>query len=154
MTGQAKSSFSCRTGPACRRSILKIALAATSFRLPTGTIWRSGRSIPSPDGRFVYFTAGTGAWRVDLDDFSETQLADFGAVEMREKGMVGAAMGTTALSADGRWWAIPVKAGKVTRFVVIDTADHDLAASFSNAILSAIRSSARTTTISFSTPAR
>lgn len=76
---------------------------------------------PSPDGSFVYFTAGTGAWRVDLDDFSETQLADFGAVEMREKGMVGAAMGTTALSADGRWWAIPVKAGKVSRFIVIDT---------------------------------
>ncbi len=76
---------------------------------------------PSPDGRFVYFTAGTAAWRVDLDDFSETQLADFGAVEMREKGMVGAAMGTTALSADGHWWAIPVKAGNVTRFVVIDT---------------------------------
>ena len=76
---------------------------------------------PSPDGRFVYFTAGTGAWRVDLSDFSETQLADFGAVEMREKGMVGAAMGTTALSADGDWWAIPVKAGKVSRFVVVDT---------------------------------
>ena len=76
---------------------------------------------PSPDGRFVYFTAGTGAWRVGLADFSETQLVDFGAVEMREKGMVGAAMGTTALSADGRWWAIPVKAGKVSRFVVIDT---------------------------------
>ncbi len=76
---------------------------------------------PSPDGRCVYYTAGAAAWRVDLDDFSETQLADFGAVEMREKGMVGAAMGTTALSADGRWWAIPVKAGKVSRFVVIDT---------------------------------
>jgi oligogalacturonide lyase len=76
---------------------------------------------PSPDGRFVYFTAGTGAWRVDLDDFSEVRLADFGAVEMREKGMVGAAMGTTALSGNGRWWAIPVKAGKVSRFVVVDT---------------------------------
>jgi oligogalacturonide lyase len=76
---------------------------------------------PSLDGRFVYFTAGTGAWRVDLDEVSETQLADFGAVEMREKGMVGAAMGTTALSADGHWWAIPIKAGKVSRFVVIDT---------------------------------
>lgn len=76
---------------------------------------------PSPDGRHVYYTAGTAAWRADLVDFSETQLADFGAVEMREKGMVGAAMGTTALSADGRWWAIPVKTGKVTRFTVIDT---------------------------------
>lgn len=76
---------------------------------------------PSPDGRFVYFTAGSGAWKVDLDDFSETQLADFGAVEMREKGMVGAAMGTTALSAGGDWWAIPVKTGKVSRFIVVET---------------------------------
>ena len=76
---------------------------------------------PSPDGRFVYFTAGTGAWKVDLDTFEETQLADFGAVEMREKGMVGAAMGTTALSANGDWWAIPIKSGKVSRFIVIDT---------------------------------
>jgi oligogalacturonide lyase len=76
---------------------------------------------PSPDGRFVYFTAGTGAWRVDLASFEETKLADFGAIEMREKGMVGAAMGTTALSANGRWWAVPVKAGAVSRFVLIDT---------------------------------
>jgi oligogalacturonide lyase len=76
---------------------------------------------PSPDGRYVYFTAGTAAWRADLANFSETQMADFGAVEMREKGMVGAAMGTTALSADGRWWAIPVKTGKIARFIVIDT---------------------------------
>ena len=76
---------------------------------------------PSPDGDFVYFTAGTGAFRVNLDDYTETQLAEFGAVDMREKGMVGAAMGTTALSANGRWWAIPVKVGKVSRFVVIDT---------------------------------
>lgn len=76
---------------------------------------------PSADGRFVYFTAGTGAWRVNLDTFEEEQLADFGDVEMREKGTVGAAMGTTALSASGRWWAVPVKAGKLSRFVLIDT---------------------------------
>ena len=49
---------------------------------------------PSADGRTVYFTAGTSAWRVDLDTFEEEQLADFGAVEMREKGMVGAAIST------------------------------------------------------------
>ena len=76
---------------------------------------------PSADGRLVYFTAGTSAWRVNLDTFEEEQLADFGAVEMREKGMVGAAMGTTALSASGRFWAVPVKSGPVTRFVLIDT---------------------------------
>jgi oligogalacturonide lyase len=77
--------------------------------------------IPSSDGRYVYFTAGTSGWRVDLDTFEEEQLADFGAVEMREKGMVGAAMGTTALSISGRWWAVPVKSGPLTRFVLIDT---------------------------------
>jgi oligogalacturonide lyase len=76
---------------------------------------------PAPDGRHVYFTAGTSAWRVDLDTFAEEELADFGAVEMREKGMVGAAMGTTALSASGRYWAVPVKARACTRFVLIDT---------------------------------
>ncbi|MCC2096526.1 MAG: PD40 domain-containing protein [Hyphomicrobiales bacterium] len=77
--------------------------------------------IASPDGRYVYYTAGAAAWRTDVETFAETQLADFGAAEMREKGMVGAAMGTTALSANGRWWAIPVRSGSVTRFVLIDT---------------------------------
>ncbi|MPZ58321.1 MAG: hypothetical protein GEU91_17870 [Rhizobiales bacterium] len=76
---------------------------------------------PSGDGQHVYFTAGTGAWRVDLDTFVEEQLAEFGDVEMREKGMVGAAMGTTALSASGRWWAVPVKVGNISRFILIDT---------------------------------
>lgn len=77
---------------------------------------------PARDGSAVLFTAGTGAFRLDLSSLEERQLADFGAVEMRAAGMVGAAMGTTALSADGRWWAIPVKVGKGSRFVLIDTA--------------------------------
>ena len=77
---------------------------------------------PSHDGRFVVFVAGTQAIRLDLETLKEEVLADFGAVEMREKGMVGAAMGTTTLSRDDRWWAIPVKAGRVSRFVVIDLA--------------------------------
>lgn len=76
---------------------------------------------PSPDGRYVYFTAGTAAWRVNLDSFAEEQLAEFGDVQMREHGMVGAAMGTTALSASGRWWAVPVKCGQFSRFHLIDT---------------------------------
>ena len=77
---------------------------------------------PSHDGRFVVFIAGAQAIRLDLETLKEDVLADFGAVEMREKGMVGAAMGTTTLSRDDRWWAIPVKVGKVSRFVVIDLA--------------------------------
>jgi oligogalacturonide lyase len=75
---------------------------------------------PSHDGRHVFFVAGTGAWRLDLETLVEECLAEFGAVEMREKGMVGAAMGTTALSSDDRWWAIPVKSKKVSRFHVVD----------------------------------
>src|SRR3954468_22260799 len=63
---------------------------------------------PSHDGSFVYFTAGSGAWRIDCATLEETQLTDFTsrASAMRETGMVGAAMGTTALSRDDRWWAI------------------------------------------------
>jgi oligogalacturonide lyase len=76
---------------------------------------------PSHDGASVFFVAGTGAWRLDLETLQEERLADFGRVEMREKGMVGAAMGTTALSGDDCWWAIPVKKGKVSQFHVVDT---------------------------------
>jgi oligogalacturonide lyase len=76
---------------------------------------------PSHDGRFVFFVAGTRAVRLDLETLCEDVLADFGAVEMREKGMVGAAMGTTTLSRDDRWWAVPVKAGAMSRFCIIDT---------------------------------
>ena len=76
---------------------------------------------PSHDGRHVYFVAGTGAWRLDLASLAEECLVDFGSAEMRERGMVGAAMGTTTLSRDDRWWAVPVRAGAVSRFHVIDT---------------------------------
>lgn len=76
---------------------------------------------PAYHGRYVYFTAGTGAWRVSTENFEEEQLADFGNVPMREKGMVGAAMGTTTLSRDDRWWAVPVNVGDCVRFYVIDT---------------------------------
>lgn len=76
---------------------------------------------PSHDGRFVVFVAGTQAIRLNLDSLREDMLADFGAVEMREQGMVGAAMGTTTLSRDDHWWAVPVKTGKISRFHVINT---------------------------------
>lgn len=76
---------------------------------------------PSHDGRFVYFTDGSGAWRVDAETFREECLVNFGAVRMREEGMVGAAMGTTTLSRCDQWWAVPVKVGSVSRFVVIAT---------------------------------
>jgi len=85
---------------------------------------------PSHDGRYVYFTAGASAWRVNTETYAQDCLFDFGSVPMKEQGMVGAAMGTTTLSRDDAWWAIPVKVGKVSRFYVIDTRTGD-----ANAIL-------------------
>jgi len=76
---------------------------------------------PSHDGRYVYFTIGDGAWRVDTETLKEELLMDFGDVPMREKGVVGTATGTTALSYCDNWWAIPVKVGDVSKFLVVDT---------------------------------
>lgn len=76
---------------------------------------------PSHDGRYVYFTAGTGGWRVNLQTLEEEKLVDFGAVALREKGMVAAAMGTTALSTCDRWWAIKFNVGNEACLNIIDT---------------------------------
>ena len=75
---------------------------------------------PSHDGQHVYFTAGTGAWRVDTETYEEEQLADFGEVALREKGMVGAAMGTTALSCCDRWWAVKFSFGDGACLAIVD----------------------------------
>ncbi len=76
---------------------------------------------PSHDGRYVYFTDRNGAWRVETESCREEQLASFETDNIREEGMVAAAMGTTALSFDDQWWAVPVNLGEVSRFVVINT---------------------------------
>jgi oligogalacturonide lyase len=76
---------------------------------------------PAHDGRYVYFTAGSGAWRVDTMTYAEEQLVDFGQVAMREAGMVADAMGTTALSHDDRWWAVRFGLGDEACLTVIDT---------------------------------
>lgn len=77
--------------------------------------------IPSSNGQWIYFVAGSEGWRVSLQSGLEEQMVTFETSEMREGGMTGAAMGTTALSRSGRWWAIPVKFGAVSRFVLVDT---------------------------------
>jgi oligogalacturonide lyase len=77
---------------------------------------------PSHDGRHVYYTAGQAAWRTATENSTTEQLVNFGSRAGREAGMVGAAMGTTTLSHDDRYWAVPVKSGATFRFIVIDTA--------------------------------
>lgn len=82
---------------------------------------------PSRDGRYVYFTAGTGGWRVNIETQAEEQLVDFaalaaaGAVALREQGMVAAAMGTTALSHNDRYWAVKFNAGQEACLAIMDT---------------------------------
>jgi oligogalacturonide lyase len=102
---------------------------------------------PSHDGRYVYYTAGTAGWRVHIPSGKEEKVVDFAAlanpalampsspgvtvmrvgaspqtsVEMREKGMVAAAMGTTALSADDRYWAVKFNSGKQANLAITDT---------------------------------
>ncbi len=76
---------------------------------------------PAHDGCYVYYTAGSGAWRTATADGRAEQLVDFGGLAGREEGMVGAAMGTTTLSHDDRYWAVPVKMGARHRMVIIDT---------------------------------
>ncbi len=77
--------------------------------------------IPSRDGRWIYYIAGQGGFRVNPGNGDAEQLVSFGDAEMREQGMVGAAMGTTALSASGCWWAVPVRCKDRMRFWMIDT---------------------------------
>jgi len=76
---------------------------------------------PSHDGRYVYFTAGSSACRIDLETFQEEILADFGDAPMMAGGMVGDAMGTTTLSRNDRWWAIPVRERAESRLYILDT---------------------------------
>ena len=76
---------------------------------------------PSHDGRYVYFTAGSGGYRVHTETQREEQLVDFGAIRLREAGMVADAMGTTALSFDDRFWALRFSVDGRANLAVIDT---------------------------------
>jgi len=78
---------------------------------------------PSHDGRHVYFTDAHGGWRVDCESLREECLFEFGGL-VREAGMVGAAMGTTTISHDDRFWAVPLQG----RLIICDTANgrHDI----------------------------
>lgn len=92
---------------------------------------------PSRDGRYVYFTAGTAGWRVAIPSGLEEKLVDFVKLAdkpsqdksevtspdlaMREQGMVGAAMGTTAISSCDRYWAVKFNKGEEAQLAIVDT---------------------------------
>lgn len=84
---------------------------------------------PAHNGRWIFFTAGVSGWRLDLESLEETELVNFAtlagtrrdAFAMREEGMVGAAMGTTNISRDDRWWVVSFKIGTESASAIVDT---------------------------------
>ena len=76
---------------------------------------------PSPDGHSVYFTAGGAGFRLDLETLAEEELVRFKQVAKRRAEDVGGEMGTTALSRDGRWWALQSCEGAEKILSVVDT---------------------------------
>jgi len=76
---------------------------------------------PSHDGRYVYFAAQSGAWRIDAETLKEEELVSFRDVSDFEEDVGSASVGTTSLSLDDRWWAVPLRIGQMSRFVIIDT---------------------------------
>ncbi len=83
---------------------------------------------PARNGAAVFFTAGTSGWQLDLETLAERELVNFNASAMREKGMIAAAMGTTAVSHDDRWWAIRFNVGEEAALAIVDTdtGDYDI----------------------------
>jgi oligogalacturonide lyase len=80
---------------------------------------------PSGDGRYIYYTRGSRACRVELESLREECLHDFGATPMLANSMVGAGMGVTTVSSDDAWWAIPVRGATCGRLFVINTSTGD-----------------------------
>lgn len=76
---------------------------------------------PSPSEPYVYYTAGSQACRVNIRTLEEEALLNLGDVSMKEAGMVAAAMGTTALSRSGRWWALRYGSKGDSCLLVVDT---------------------------------
>lgn len=83
---------------------------------------------PGRNGKAVFFTAGTSGWKLDLETLEEQELVDFAATTMQEEGMVYAAMGTTSISHDDKWWAVRFSIGKEAALAIVntDTGKHDI----------------------------
>jgi oligogalacturonide lyase len=76
---------------------------------------------PGWNNRFLLYIAGQTGYRIDLDNLDEQVVADFSqAAGMREKGMVGGAMGVTALSHCDRYWAVRVNIGDEAGLSITD----------------------------------
>ena len=71
----------------------------------------------SPDGRYVYYTTADAAYMTEVSSCREEEVARFA-----DFAGSATAAGTTTVSHDGLWWAVPVKLGAGSGMVIISTA--------------------------------
>jgi oligogalacturonide lyase len=76
---------------------------------------------PARSGEYVYFAAGTELKRVHVDMGEIEVLRRFEGMKIRGEGMVAVGMGTTALSANGRWWSVSAKKEHSCVLMLLDT---------------------------------
>ena len=76
---------------------------------------------PSHSGNAVFFTAGTSAWRLDLETLEERELVNFSTAQSKQGSTVQPIGGTTGLSYDDRWWAVRFNVGEVSALAIINT---------------------------------
>ena len=74
---------------------------------------------PSHDGRYVYYSTGSGLWRVECERQREEQLVAF--ADVTDFGTAATASSITSVSRDNRWWAVAVNAEGRRQLAVIDT---------------------------------
>jgi oligogalacturonide lyase len=80
-----------------------------------------GSIFPSHDGRYVYFTAGIGCWRVNTGTYEEEPLGDFREVVPGDQSAHVRANGHLGLSHDDRWCVVSCTTGKGAYMVIVDT---------------------------------
>ena len=76
---------------------------------------------PSHDGSAVFFTAGTSAWRLDLETLEEWELVNFATTRSEQGGTVQPVGGTTGLSYDDLWWAVRFNVNETSALAIINT---------------------------------
>jgi oligogalacturonide lyase len=62
--------------------------------------------VPAADGSAAFYTAAGVGYRLDLGTLEESAIVRFPDAGPKRVGGVAGEMGTTALSRDGRWWAV------------------------------------------------
>lgn len=76
---------------------------------------------PSGNGEYVYYIDGDSLSRASTETGRVDVLGHFGTHVVKKKGFTAEALGTTALSRDDKWWAVPIKGTDGYEMLIINT---------------------------------